>query len=114
MSCGVGHRLSSDLALLWLWPRPAAAAPIWPLAWEPPYAMGVALKKKNKKLKGKKKGRKETSPNYLILSGHKCLKTFQKISVSFFFFLSNECLKLALFYLTGTSFFFVGFLFLLV
>ena len=33
-----------DLALLWLWFRPAAAAPIGPLAWGPLYAMGVALK----------------------------------------------------------------------
>ena len=33
-----------DLVLLWLWSRPAAIAPIRPLAWEPPYAMGVALK----------------------------------------------------------------------
>ena len=32
-------------ALLWLWRRPVAVAPIGPLAWEPPYAMGVALKK---------------------------------------------------------------------
>ena len=30
MSCGVGHRYSSDLALLWLWCRPAAVAPIGP------------------------------------------------------------------------------------
>ena len=44
MSCGVGHRGSSDLALLWLWHRPAATALIRPLAWEPPYATGVALK----------------------------------------------------------------------
>ena len=43
MSCGVGHRLSLDLVLLWH--RPAATAPIQPLAWEPPCAMGVALKK---------------------------------------------------------------------
>ena len=42
MSCGVGRRCSSNLALLWLWCRPAASAPIWPLAWEPPY---VALKR---------------------------------------------------------------------
>ena len=45
MSCGVGHRRSSDTALLWLWHRPAAVAPIRPLAWEPPYAAGAALKK---------------------------------------------------------------------
>ena len=31
-----------DLALLWLWHRPAALAPIRPLAWEPPYATGAA------------------------------------------------------------------------
>ena len=48
MSCGVGHGCSSDLALLWLWCRPAATAPLLPLAWEPPCAVGVALKKKEK------------------------------------------------------------------
>ena len=46
MNCGVGHRLGSDLVLLWLWYRPAAVAPIRPLAWEHPYAMGAALKRK--------------------------------------------------------------------
>ena len=45
MSCDVGHRCSSDLALLWLWRRPAATALVRPLAWEPPYAVGAALKK---------------------------------------------------------------------
>ena len=30
-----------DPVLLWLWCRPAAAAPIWPLAWELPYAAGA-------------------------------------------------------------------------
>ena len=34
-----------DLVLLWLWRRPAAAAPIKPLAWEPPYATGAGQKK---------------------------------------------------------------------
>ena len=37
-----------DLALLWLWCRPAGVALIQPLAWEPPHAVGVALKSKNK------------------------------------------------------------------
>ena len=50
-SFSVGHRCSSHLALLWLWYRPAAAAPIPPLAREPPYATGVALKRKEKKKK---------------------------------------------------------------
>ena len=34
-----------DLLLLWLWHSLAAIALIQPLAWEPPYAMGVALKR---------------------------------------------------------------------
>ena len=45
MSCGVGHRRGSDPAPLWLWHRPAATAPIGPLAWEPPYAAGTALRR---------------------------------------------------------------------
>ena len=51
MSHGVGHRRGSDLALLWLWRRPAAVAPIGSLAWEPPYAMGMAPEKTKKKKK---------------------------------------------------------------
>ena len=51
MSCGVGHRCDSDLALLWLWCRLAAVAPITALAWEPPYVMGAALKRKKIKWK---------------------------------------------------------------
>ena len=47
VSCGVGRRHSSDL-MLWLWCRPVAVALIGPLAWEPLYAAGVALKKVNK------------------------------------------------------------------
>ena len=38
-----------DLVLLWLWCRLAATALIGPLAQEPPYAMGVALKRLKKK-----------------------------------------------------------------
>ena len=49
VSCGVGHRHGLDPVLLWLLCRPAAAAPIRPLAWKPPYAMGAALKSKKKK-----------------------------------------------------------------
>ena len=51
MSCGVGHGRGSDLALLWRWRRLAAVALIRPLAWEPLYATGVALKRKKKKKK---------------------------------------------------------------
>ena len=49
-----------DLAVLWLWRRLAATAWIRPLAWEPPYAMIVALKK-GQKQKKKKKRKKEFS-----------------------------------------------------
>ena len=50
-SCGVGCRRGSDPALLWLWHRPAATAPIRPLAWEPPYATGATqeIAKKDQK-----------------------------------------------------------------
>ena len=48
-SFSVGHRHSLDVVLLWLWYRPAAVALIQPLAWELPYAKGVALKKKRRK-----------------------------------------------------------------
>ena len=43
MSCGVGCLRGLDPVLLWLWRRWAATAPIRPLAWEPPYAVGEAL-----------------------------------------------------------------------
>ena len=48
MSCGVGCIRSSDLVLLWH--RLAAVIPIRPLAWEPPYDTGVALKRKKKRM----------------------------------------------------------------
>ena len=57
MSCGIGHRCGSGLMLLWLWHRLVAAAPVRPLAWEPPYAVGVALKIQ-KKTKNKKTTKK--------------------------------------------------------
>ena len=55
MSCGVGHRCRSDLALLWLLGRPAAVTPIRPLPWEPPRAAGTALKRQKTKKKKKKR-----------------------------------------------------------
>ena len=48
MSSGVGHKCGSDPVLLWH--RPAAKALIQPLACEPPYAVGVALKRKKDKI----------------------------------------------------------------
>ena len=54
MSHGVGHRCGSDLGLL-LRRRLLAVAPIRPLAWELPYAVGVALKRQKIKIKAKTK-----------------------------------------------------------
>ena len=65
MSCGVGRRHGSDLAWLWLWHKPIAAAPIQSIAWESPYAAGVAQEiattttTKDKKTKDKKKNKKK-------------------------------------------------------
>ena len=39
-------RCSLDSLLLWLCCRPAAAAPIQPLAWKLPYVAGAAVKSK--------------------------------------------------------------------
>ena len=55
MSCGVGRRRGSDPALLWLWHRLAAIAPIRPLAWDPPYATEAALEKAKRQKKKTKK-----------------------------------------------------------
>ena len=67
MSCGVGCRLGSDPILLW--PRPAAAAPIQPLAWEPPYAKDMSLKKK------KERERERNSKREGINNGNNALLT---------------------------------------
>ena len=47
MRCGC--RFGLEPALLWLWCRLVAATLIRPLAWELPYASGVALKRQKKK-----------------------------------------------------------------
>ena len=80
MSCGVGRRRGSDLALLWLWRRPAATAPK-PLAWEPPYAVCAALEKDQKKRKKKKKRDKSTSLDVKVLAQR--ANTFLKLKYIF-------------------------------
>ena len=59
MGCGAGRRRGSDPKLLWC--RPAAIAPIGPLAWEPPYAAGTAqeMAKRQNKTKTKQKKQKQ-------------------------------------------------------
>ena len=54
MSCGVGCRRGLDPTWLWFWRRPAATALIGPLAWEPPYAAGVAQEMAKRQRKKKK------------------------------------------------------------
>ena len=63
MSCGVGCRRGSNPELLWLWCRPVATSPIRPLAWEPPYAVGVAQEMAKRQ---KKKERKKISVENII------------------------------------------------
>ena len=55
MGCGVGHRCSSDPALLWLWYRLAAAALIQPLAGNFHMLQAWPQKEKKKKEEEKKK-----------------------------------------------------------
>ena len=65
VSCGVGRRRSSDLALLsQLCRPPAATAPIQRLAWEPPYAMGAALKRQKETEKKKQKATRRMGENF--------------------------------------------------
>ena len=64
MSCGVGHRCGSDLALLWLWCRLAALAPVRPLAWEPLNASGVVLERQ--------RTNKQKLPSFLLSRYYKC------------------------------------------
>ena len=59
MSCGVGRRHGSDLALLWLWLRLAATALIRPLAWKLPYDADAHHPPPKKKKRQNKKGERE-------------------------------------------------------
>ena len=71
MSCGVGKRQGLDLALLWLWCRPEATAPIQSPAWEPPYAKGAALKRQKKKKKKKENGRLTAKTHMIVYQSTK-------------------------------------------
>ena len=69
MSCGVGCRRGSDPALLWLWLRLVATAPIRPLAWEGPRVVGEALEKTEKKRQNPPQNNKKTHKNLFFLNG---------------------------------------------
>ena len=91
MSCGVGHR--HGLESLWLWCRLVAAAPIRPLTWEPPCALGAALKSKNKNKSSGKRVIKHARSSAVILclcGNHLWSNNFESFfgKTFFFFFLS--------------------------
>ena len=56
MSCGVGCRRGSDPAWLWLWCRPAAAAPIGPPS------LGISICRRCGHKKKKKNRDRQTDP----------------------------------------------------
>ena len=109
MSCGVGRRCSLDLALLWLWCRPAAAAPIWPLAWEPLYVAGVVLKGRKKKTTSNYNYNGISHSFYYLIIPYLVLNYFRDLLVSLlkfqvpvwlnqtthciFFFLASNCVE---------------------
>ena len=85
MSYSVGPRCGSDLALLWLWHRTEATAPMQPLTWELPYATGVPLERqKDQKKKGKKERKEERASPSAIFMGTvlSCLQSFLHITFS--------------------------------
>ena len=51
--------------MLWLWCRLAAVAPVLPLAWELPYIVGAARKKKRER---ERKGRERKPREFTTVS----------------------------------------------
>ena len=81
MSCGIGCRWGLDPVLPWLWCRPAAVVLIRPLAWEPPYAAGVALKRKKRSFISQlliiQLSLLYLFSQYLVLGSRLCISLFQ-------------------------------------
>ena len=75
MSCGVGCRCGLDSSLLWPWSWLAATALIGSLAWEPPYAAGVALEK----TKGQK-SKKQLKKRFLSAEPQQELQNYTEVS----------------------------------
>ena len=88
MSCGIGCRCGSYPVLLYLWCRLEAVTLIGPLALEPPYATGVALKSKKKKVTINLKSK--DLPIYFDLSIY--LPTYPSVN-SVKYLLSTTCIE---------------------
>ena len=82
LSCGVGCRCGSDLALLWLWYRLAAVAPIQSLAWELSYALGAALKRQKKIKKN----------FFFIMVYFQCCTNFCRVTQSYMYLHFLSCI----------------------
>lgn len=70
LSCGAGRRHGSCPPMPLLWRRPAAVAPMGPLAWGPPRAVGMALKSRKKEeagCKGQDSGQGQDFPQKTVL-----------------------------------------------
>ena len=93
MTCGVGHKHGSDLALPWLWHRLAAVTPLWLLAGKLPYAMGVALKSQKTNKQTKKNHYQNFPINNLEMSQ---MISFLPDVVWLFFSQSITCLLVSL------------------
>ena len=89
MSCGVGRRHGSDPALLWLWRRPVATAPIQPLACEPPYAAGAA----QEKAKRQKKKKKNTEKQLKILWYIHCMNYDVDLTKNHFIYTADDTVR---------------------
>ena len=96
MSCGVGHRYGLDLALLWLWCRPVATAPIRPLVWEHPHAAGMALKRQNKPNKQKYFCTLESTS--VLLCFVFIFYWFQKLWADALWYITTVCIKTVVLY----------------
>ena len=72
---------SLDPALLCLWRRPAANAPVGALAWEPPCALDVALKRQRQKKKERKKKKMQNILSQLHKYIHREKKLHQMSNV---------------------------------
>ena len=84
-------KISFIAPLLWLWRMSAAMALIGPLAQEPPYATGEALKRPKKKKKKKKERKKEKKKISFIIvqfSAYQFYTCFARFIFKCFIFLS--------------------------